>query len=53
MGDYELGSVTRLQKNRLSMVIEELLLPFRESSNVHDFVRFYPHSIQRWSMGDR
>lgn len=43
--------MTRLQKNRLSMVIEELFLPFREGSNVHDFVCLYPHSIQRWDMG--
>jgi hypothetical protein len=35
------------------MVIEELLLPFGEVSNVHDSVRFYAHPIQRWHMGDR
>jgi hypothetical protein len=34
------------------MVIEELLLSFREGSNVHDSVRFHSHSIQRWSMGN-
>jgi hypothetical protein len=44
--------VTRLQKNRLSMVIEELLLSLREGSNVHDSVRFHSHAIQRWSMGN-
>jgi hypothetical protein len=30
VGNNELGSVTRLQKNRLSMRIEELLLSFRD-----------------------
>ena len=34
------------------MVIEELLLPFREGSNIHDSVRFYTHSIQRGHMGN-
>ena len=34
------------------MVIEELLLSFREGSNGHDSVRFDPHSIQRWRMGN-
>ena len=53
MGNNELGSVMRLQKNRLSMIIEELLLSFREGSNIHDSVRFYPHSIQRGHMGNR
>jgi hypothetical protein len=48
----ELGSVTRLQKNRFSMVIEELFLSFREGSNVHKSVRFYAHAIQRGHMGD-
>ena len=42
-----------LQKNRFSVVVEELFLAFSERSHIDNSVGRYPHSSQGRNISDR